>query len=78
MILEFVDFAVVNGPLDCHVCGSSCLQVYLFAEALAEGAVKMGMPSALAHSIATQTVLVIFTVQALWFHCKCNVSSFRS
>uniref|UniRef100_A0A3Q1CER8 Pyrroline-5-carboxylate reductase n=1 Tax=Amphiprion ocellaris TaxID=80972 RepID=A0A3Q1CER8_AMPOC len=31
--------------------------VYLFAEALAEGAVKMGMPSALAHSIASQTVL---------------------
>ncbi|XP_013978679.1 pyrroline-5-carboxylate reductase 3 isoform X3 [Salmo salar] len=31
--------------------------VYLFAEALAEGAVKMGMPSALAHSIAAQTVL---------------------
>lgn len=36
-------------------------QVYLFAEALAEGAVKMGMPSALAHSIASQTVLVSFT-----------------
>jgi len=36
------------------------LQVYLFAEALAEGAVKMGMPSALAHSIASQTVLVSF------------------
>lgn len=34
------------------------LQVYLFAEALAEGAVKMGMPSVLAHSIASQTVLV--------------------
>lgn len=38
-----------------------CLQVYLFAEALAEGAVKMGMPSTLAHSIASQTVLVSFT-----------------
>lgn len=36
----------------------SSLQVYLFAEALAEGAVKMGMPSALAQSIASQTVLV--------------------
>lgn len=34
------------------------LQVYLFAEALADGAVKMGMPSALAQSIASQTVLV--------------------
>lgn len=42
-------------------CDSS-LQVYLFAEALAEGAVKMGMPSALAHSIASQTVLVSLTV----------------
>lgn len=37
-------------------------QVYLFAEALAEGAVKMGMPSDLAHSIASQTVLVGFTL----------------
>lgn len=39
----------------------SGVQVYLFAEALAEGAVKMGMPSALAHSIASQTVLVSWT-----------------
>lgn len=39
-------------------------QVYLFAEALAEGAVKMGMPSALAHSIASQTVLVSFILSA--------------
>ncbi|XP_077450776.1 pyrroline-5-carboxylate reductase 3 isoform X3 [Stigmatopora argus] len=31
--------------------------VYLFAEALAEGAVKMGMPSGLAQKIAAQTVL---------------------
>ncbi|CAL8346545.1 unnamed protein product [Gadus morhua 'NCC'] len=31
--------------------------VYLFAEALAEGAVKMGMPSSLAHSIAAQTIV---------------------
>lgn len=47
------------------LCKTMCLislQVYLFAEALAEGAVKMGMPSALAHSIASQTVLVSFTV----------------
>lgn len=36
----------------------SCLQVYLFAEALAEGAVKMGMPGALASRIAAQTLLV--------------------
>lgn len=33
-------------------------QVYLFAEALAEGAVKMGMPGALASRIAAQTLLV--------------------
>lgn len=46
---------------DC-VARDPSLQVYLFAEALAEGAVKMGMPSALAHSIASQTVLVSFTV----------------
>ncbi|KFW74324.1 Pyrroline-5-carboxylate reductase 3, partial [Phalacrocorax carbo] len=32
-------------------------QVYLFAEALAEGAVKMGMPGALATRIAAQTML---------------------
>ncbi|KAM9364316.1 pyrroline-5-carboxylate reductase 3 isoform 3-T4 [Pholidichthys leucotaenia] len=32
-------------------------EVSLFAEALAEGAVKMGMPSTLAYSIASQTVL---------------------
>ncbi|KFV13758.1 Pyrroline-5-carboxylate reductase 3, partial [Tauraco erythrolophus] len=32
-------------------------QVYLFAEALAEGAVKMGMPGGLASRIAAQTLL---------------------
>lgn len=51
------------------------LQVYLFAEALAEGAVKMGMPSALAQSIASQTVLVSLTVCVLLFHCG-NISNF--
>lgn len=30
----------------------------MFAEALAEGAVKMGMPSALAQRFAAQTILV--------------------
>lgn len=45
----------------------SSVQVYLFAEALAEGAVKMGMPSALAHSIASQTVLVSFTKCSAFF-----------
>ncbi|XP_051803292.1 pyrroline-5-carboxylate reductase 3 isoform X2 [Acanthochromis polyacanthus] len=53
---------VEEGPeawIDIHtgVSGSGVAFVYLFAEALAEGAVKMGMPSALAHSIASQTVL---------------------
>lgn len=53
---------VEEGPeawIDIHtgLSGSGVAFVYLFAEALAEGAVKMGMPSALAHSIAAQTVL---------------------
>lgn len=34
------------------------LQVCAFSEALAEGAIKMGMPSGLAHRIAAQTLLV--------------------
>lgn len=33
-------------------------QVCAFSEALAEGAVKMGMPCGLAHRIAAQTLLV--------------------
>ncbi|XP_074753651.1 pyrroline-5-carboxylate reductase 3 isoform X2 [Athene noctua] len=37
--------------------GSGVAYVYLFAEALAEGAVKMGMPSGLASRIAAQTLL---------------------
>lgn len=52
-----------HGKLGC------CPQVYLFAEALAEGAVKMGMPSALAHSIASQTVLVSFQSQLSCHMC---------
>uniref|UniRef100_A0A8C6LGD4 Pyrroline-5-carboxylate reductase n=5 Tax=Nothobranchius TaxID=28779 RepID=A0A8C6LGD4_NOTFU len=53
---------VEEGPeawVDIHtgLSGSGVAFVYLFAEALAEGAVKMGMPSALAQSIASQTVL---------------------
>ncbi|XP_051929594.1 pyrroline-5-carboxylate reductase 3-like [Hippocampus zosterae] len=52
---------VEEGPeawLDIHtgLSGSGVAFVYLFAEALAEGAVKMGMPGALAHRIASQTV----------------------
>uniref|UniRef100_G1NK46 Pyrroline-5-carboxylate reductase n=1 Tax=Meleagris gallopavo TaxID=9103 RepID=G1NK46_MELGA len=37
--------------------GSGVAYVYLFAEAMAEGAVKMGMPGALASRIAAQTLL---------------------
>ncbi|XP_067148357.1 pyrroline-5-carboxylate reductase 3 [Apteryx mantelli] len=37
--------------------GSGVAYVYLFAEALAEGAVKMGMPGPLASRIAAQTLL---------------------
>ncbi|XP_029355847.1 pyrroline-5-carboxylate reductase 3 isoform X2 [Echeneis naucrates] len=53
---------VEEGPetwIDIHtgLSGSGVAFVYLFAEALAEGAVKMGMPNALAQSIASQTVL---------------------
>ncbi|XP_037530397.1 pyrroline-5-carboxylate reductase 3 [Nematolebias whitei] len=53
---------VEEGPeawIDVHtgLSGSGVAFVYLFAEALAEGAVKMGMPSALAQSVASQTVL---------------------
>uniref|UniRef100_A0A452IBP1 Pyrroline-5-carboxylate reductase n=1 Tax=Gopherus agassizii TaxID=38772 RepID=A0A452IBP1_9SAUR len=46
--------------MDIHtgLSGSGVAYVYLFAEALAEGAVKMGMPSALANKIAAQTLLV--------------------
>ncbi|XP_053706026.1 pyrroline-5-carboxylate reductase 3 isoform X2 [Synchiropus splendidus] len=45
--------------MDVHtgLSGSGVAFVYLFAEALAEGALKMGMPSSLAHSMAAQTVL---------------------
>ncbi|XP_061634487.1 pyrroline-5-carboxylate reductase 3 isoform X1 [Phyllopteryx taeniolatus] len=53
---------VEEGPeawIDVHtgLSGSGVAFVYLFAEALADGAVKMGMPSALAQRIASQTVL---------------------
>uniref|UniRef100_A0A8V0Y326 Pyrroline-5-carboxylate reductase n=2 Tax=Gallus gallus TaxID=9031 RepID=A0A8V0Y326_CHICK len=37
--------------------GSGVAYVYLFAEAMAEGAVKMGMPMGLASKIAAQTLL---------------------
>ncbi|XP_056122428.1 pyrroline-5-carboxylate reductase 3 isoform X1 [Rhinichthys klamathensis goyatoka] len=53
---------VEAGPeawIDAHtgLSGSGVAFVYVFAEALAEGAVKMGMPSALARRIAAQTIL---------------------
>ncbi|XP_053323094.1 pyrroline-5-carboxylate reductase 3 [Spea bombifrons] len=45
--------------LDIHtgLSGSGVAFVYMFAEALAEGAVKMGMPSTLSNQIAAQTLL---------------------
>ncbi|XP_075438115.1 pyrroline-5-carboxylate reductase 3 [Ascaphus truei] len=45
--------------IDIHtgLSGSGVAYVYMFAEALADGAVKMGMPSALANQIAAQTLL---------------------
>ncbi|XP_055042625.2 pyrroline-5-carboxylate reductase 3 isoform X2 [Misgurnus anguillicaudatus] len=53
---------VEAGPehwIDAHtgLSGSGVAFVYVFAEALAEGAVKMGMPSVLAQRIAAQTIL---------------------
>ncbi|KAK1172192.1 hypothetical protein AOXY_G4707 [Acipenser oxyrinchus oxyrinchus] len=48
-----------RGVIDIHtgLSGSGVAYVYMLAEAMAEGAVKMGMPSALANRIAAQTVL---------------------
>ncbi|XP_026543512.1 pyrroline-5-carboxylate reductase 3 isoform X2 [Notechis scutatus] len=45
--------------IDIHTAlsGSGVAYVYMFAEALAEGAVKMGMPGPLANRIAAQTLL---------------------
>nr|XP_033789309.1 pyrroline-5-carboxylate reductase 3 isoform X2 [Geotrypetes seraphini] len=45
--------------IDIHtgLSGSGVAYVYMFAEALAEGAVKMGMPSDLANKIAAHTLL---------------------
>ncbi|KAM8966352.1 pyrroline-5-carboxylate reductase 3 [Pelodytes ibericus] len=45
--------------IDIHtgLSGSGVAYVYMFAEALADGAVKMGMPSALSNQIAAQTLL---------------------
>ncbi|NWI52716.1 P5CR3 reductase, partial [Calyptomena viridis] len=43
--------------LRAHPRDAPVFQAYLFAEALAEGAVKMGMPGALAGRIAAQTLL---------------------
>ncbi|XP_062857248.1 pyrroline-5-carboxylate reductase 3 [Trichomycterus rosablanca] len=45
--------------IDAHtgLSGSGVAFVYVFAEAMAEGAVKMGMPVALAQRIAAQTIL---------------------
>ncbi|XP_054841459.1 pyrroline-5-carboxylate reductase 3 [Eublepharis macularius] len=51
-----------EGPesyIDSHtgLSGSGVAYAYLFSEALAEGAVKMGMPAAMANKIAAQTLL---------------------
>ncbi|XP_066481992.1 pyrroline-5-carboxylate reductase 3 [Tiliqua scincoides] len=45
--------------IDIHtgLSGSGVAYVYMFAEALAEGAVKMGMPGTMANKIAAQTLL---------------------
>nr|A1L2Q8.2 RecName: Full=Pyrroline-5-carboxylate reductase 3; Short=P5C reductase 3; Short=P5CR 3; AltName: Full=Pyrroline-5-carboxylate reductase-like protein [Xenopus laevis] len=50
---------VPQSCIDIHtgVSGSGVAYVYTFAEALADGAVKMGMPSALARQIVAQTLL---------------------
>ncbi|KAM4029473.1 pyrroline-5-carboxylate reductase 3 isoform 1-T1 [Anomaloglossus baeobatrachus] len=50
---------VPESYIDIHtgLSGSGVAYVYLFAEALTEGAVKMGMPSAVSSRIAAQTLL---------------------
>ncbi|XP_054446540.1 pyrroline-5-carboxylate reductase 3 [Pteronotus mesoamericanus] len=50
---------VPEAQVDVHtgLSGSGVAFVSLFSEALADGAVKMGMPSCLAHRIAAQTLL---------------------
>ncbi|KAG8431693.1 hypothetical protein GDO86_020451, partial [Hymenochirus boettgeri] len=50
---------VPESYIDIHtgLSGSGVAYVYMFAEALADGAVKMGMPSALSREIAAQTLL---------------------
>ncbi|XP_073532931.1 pyrroline-5-carboxylate reductase 3 [Phyllobates terribilis] len=50
---------VPESYMDIHtgISGSGVAYVYLFAEALVEGAVKMGMPSAISSRIAAQTLL---------------------
>uniref|UniRef100_A0A8C5ALY6 Pyrroline-5-carboxylate reductase 3 n=1 Tax=Gadus morhua TaxID=8049 RepID=A0A8C5ALY6_GADMO len=67
---------VEEGPeawIDVHtgLSGSGVAFVYLFAEALAEGAVKMGMPSSLAHSIAAQTIVVSSEASTVPFWTVC-------
>lgn len=50
---------VPEAQVDVHtgLSGSGVAFVCAFSEALAEGAIKMGMPSGLAHRIAAQTLL---------------------
>ncbi|XP_010184279.1 PREDICTED: pyrroline-5-carboxylate reductase 3, partial [Mesitornis unicolor] len=54
-LCEEVPEAYIN--IHTGLSGSGVAYVYLFAEALAEGAVKMGMPGGLANRIAAQTLL---------------------
>nr|KAF6395913.1 pyrroline-5-carboxylate reductase 3 [Molossus molossus] len=50
---------VPEAHVDIHtgLSGSGVAFVCMFSEALAEGAIKMGMPSGLAHRLAAQTLL---------------------
>ncbi|XP_047580759.1 pyrroline-5-carboxylate reductase 3 isoform X2 [Lutra lutra] len=52
---------VPEAHVDIHtgLSGSGVAYVCAFSEALAEGAIKMGMPGSLAHRIAAQTLLIM-------------------
>uniref|UniRef100_H2ZSG4 Pyrroline-5-carboxylate reductase 3 n=1 Tax=Latimeria chalumnae TaxID=7897 RepID=H2ZSG4_LATCH len=59
---------VPESYIDVHtgLSGSGVAYVYMFAEALSEGAVKMGMPVSLASKIAAQTLLVSNSGPSMW------------
>ncbi|XP_016287550.1 pyrroline-5-carboxylate reductase 3 [Monodelphis domestica] len=54
-LCEEVPEAYIN--IHTGLSGSGVAYVCMFSEALAEGAIKLGMPSSLAHQIAAQTLL---------------------